>query len=225
VVEHILGKDEVMSSILIAGLPLRQEIYAMTLAIAKRMSLEEYLTYDDGTDTRYELVDGVLVEMGAESTINTRIAVFLIMAMARLRLEADRIGIKQKIQVKSKYVSARDPDLIIHSEDSALAIEGRKEACLKLDEPNPLLVIEVVSPGTESTDNYQRDYVQKRKEYAARGIAEMWIIDPSRSVLLVLTLSGDAYHEVSFTGTQTIVSSTFPGFTLTASQVLSAGGR
>jgi hypothetical protein len=26
----------------------------------KRMSLEEYLAYDDGTDTRYELVDGVL---------------------------------------------------------------------------------------------------------------------------------------------------------------------
>jgi hypothetical protein len=33
------------------------------------MTLQEYLTYDDGTDNRYELVDGVLVEMGAESTI------------------------------------------------------------------------------------------------------------------------------------------------------------
>jgi hypothetical protein len=32
-----------------------------TNATAKRMSLEEYLTYDDGTDTRYELVDGAAI--------------------------------------------------------------------------------------------------------------------------------------------------------------------
>jgi hypothetical protein len=30
----------------------------MTVATQRRMSLEEYLNYDDGTDTRYELVDG-----------------------------------------------------------------------------------------------------------------------------------------------------------------------
>jgi Uma2 family endonuclease len=37
--------------------------YDRSEATAKRISLEEYLTYDDGTETRYELVDGVLVEM------------------------------------------------------------------------------------------------------------------------------------------------------------------
>ena len=29
----------------------------------RRMTLKEFLTYDDGTETRYELVEGVLVEM------------------------------------------------------------------------------------------------------------------------------------------------------------------
>ncbi len=48
------------------------------------MTPEEYLDYDDGTDTRYELVDGVLVEMGAESTLNTQIAVFLLLTFAAL---------------------------------------------------------------------------------------------------------------------------------------------
>ena len=28
----------------------------------QRMTLKEFLTYDDGTDTRYELVEGVLVD-------------------------------------------------------------------------------------------------------------------------------------------------------------------
>lgn len=32
------------------------------------MTFEDYLAYDDGTDTRYELVDGVLVEMPLNAT-------------------------------------------------------------------------------------------------------------------------------------------------------------
>jgi Uma2 family endonuclease len=195
----------------------------MTVATARRMSLEEYLTYDDGTETRYELVDGVLVAMGAESTINTQIAVFLIKIFLRIGLDDKQLGIKQKIQVNSKYVSARDPDLIIHSDDSTLAIKGRKEACLRLNEPNPLLVIEVVSPGEPGTPNYDRDYDQKPAEYAARGISEMWQIDPIRQVVTVLTLVGGAYRSASFTGNQIIVSPSFPGLTLMAAKILTAG--
>jgi Uma2 family endonuclease len=195
----------------------------MTVATARRMSLEEYLTYDDGTETRYELVDGVLVAMGNEAKINTKIAVFLILALGRMGFDAGRIGIKQKIQVDSDYVSARDPDLIIHSAESAAAGEDDAEFCLKLDESNPLLVIEVASPGEPGTLNYDRDYKHKPKEYAGRGIPEMWIIDPTRSVVLVLTLAGDSYQEMRFTGNSTIVSPTFPNLTLTAEQILSAG--
>jgi Uma2 family endonuclease len=194
----------------------------MTVATSRRMSLEEYLTYDDGTDARYELVDGVLVEMGAESRCNIKIAFFLIEIFLKL-VGRGRLGIKEKIQVDSEYVSARDPDLIIHSEDSALAIEGRKESILMLNEPNPMIVVEVVSPGTESTDNYKRDYEQKPREYAGRGIPEMWLIDPARSVVLVLTLADGEYQEATFTENQTIISPTFPSLTLTAVQMLTAG--
>jgi len=50
----------------------------MMIATARKMTLEEFLTYDDGTEAYYELVDGELVKMGAECTIGTRIPVFLI---------------------------------------------------------------------------------------------------------------------------------------------------
>jgi Uma2 family endonuclease len=56
----------------------------MAVATQRRMNLEEYLIYDDWTDARYELVDGVLVEMGAESTINTWIAMYLAFAFGGL---------------------------------------------------------------------------------------------------------------------------------------------
>jgi Uma2 family endonuclease len=196
----------------------------MTVATIKRMSLEEYLSYDDGTETRYELVDGVLVAMGAESPINTWIAGFLFEVFLRMGIPSYRIGFKHLIQVDSVYVTARDPDLIVHTEASATAFDdGRKEACLRLNEPNPLIVIEVVSPGTESTDNYKRDYERKPKEYAARGILEMWQIDPDRAWVKVGTLVDGAYEFQDFIGKQVIQSSTFPGLTLTAAQVLSAG--
>jgi Uma2 family endonuclease len=195
----------------------------MTVATQRRMSLEEYLTYDDGTEARYELVDGVLVEMGTESTINTQIAMYLIAVFMGLGIPYYRLGFKQKIEVESNYASARDPDLIVHTEASTLAIKGRKEACLFLNEPNPKIVVEVVSPGTESTDNYKRDYEQKPKEYAGRGIPEMWLIDPARSVVLVLTLVDGEYQEATFTGNSVIQSPAFPGLKLTAIEVLTAG--
>ena len=195
----------------------------MTVATDRRMTLKEFLTYDDGTDRRYELVDGVLVEMATESTINTLIAIYLAFAFGKMGFLPYQIGIKQKIEVPSQFVSARDPDLIIHTEESFQAIEGRKEACLKCEEPNPLLVIEVIFPGTESTDNYQRDYVQKPREYADRGIPEMWQIDPSRGWLSVGTLNDGKYEFKKFTGEDSIVSSSFPTLSLTASQILSSG--
>ncbi len=196
----------------------------MTIATTKRLTLEEYLAYDDGTDRRYELVAGVLVEMGAESTINIQIAVFLIQYFPLLGLGPKRVGIKQKIEVTSQLgVSAREPDLMLHSEASALAIDGAKESCLRREDPEPLVIIEIVSPGEKSSKNYQRDYQEKRAEYAARGIPEYWLIDPTRQVVLVLTLMGDAYQETSFTGNQPIGSPTFPSLSLTAEQVLRAG--
>ncbi len=197
-------------------------VASRNLSTYRRMTLSEYLTYDDGTDMRYELMDGVLIEMGTESTINTQIAGFLYGFFVLFGLPTPRIAFKQKIEVRSAHASARDPDLIIHSPESRSAIRGRSEACLFLHEPNPLIVIEIVSLGTESTDNYQRDYVQKPAEYADRGIGEFWQVDFDRAWVRVGSLTDGAYQFVTFQGDVAIVSLTFPAMRLTAAQVLSA---
>jgi Uma2 family endonuclease len=186
----------------------------------RRMTLQEFLIYDDGTDRRYELEDGVLVEMGTEATININIAFFLIKFFLKT-FDHQRLGNKVNIEVRSRYATARDPDLVIHSEESAAALVGRSEACLTLDDPNPLIAIEVVSPGTESKPNYRRDYEYKPREYADRGIPELWRIDPSRERVQIGTLMADgAYEFATFNGNQAIVSPTFPELNLTAAQVL-----
>ena len=49
----------------------------------KLLTFEEYLAYDDGTDTRYELVDGELVEMPPETRKNNAIAVKILLELAK----------------------------------------------------------------------------------------------------------------------------------------------
>ena len=193
----------------------------MTVATDRRMTLQEFLTYDDGTDRRYELVDGVLVPMGTEASVNISITFFLVQAFLQV-LGYHRLGNKIHLEVRSRYATVRDPDLVIHSEDSAAALAGRSEACLTLNDANPLIAIEIVSPGTESKPNYQRDYVQKPTEYADRGIGEMWQIDPKREWVKVGTLTDGEYQFKTFRDDDAIVSVTFPELALTAAQILGA---
>ncbi len=89
--------------------------------------------------------------------------------------------------------------------------------------PPPRLLAEVVSPGDEDSDNYQRDYVQKPQQYASIGVAEYWIIDPHRAWVMVGTLADGAYQYQAFQGDAVIQSPTFPGLKLTAAQVLRVG--
>jgi Uma2 family endonuclease len=81
----------------------------------------------------------------------------------------------------------------------------------------------VVSSSDTDKRSRERDYVTKRQNYAERGIAEYWIVDPIAAVIWVLTLTDQAYEEQSFVSDEYIVSSEFPHLQLTAQQVLNAG--
>ena len=189
---------------------------------ARPMTLEEYLNHDDGTDIPDELVDGVLVKMGAENTGNINTAMFLISVFLQF-LPYDRIYRGTEVWVPSKLTTVRYPDLLVLTEAGAERLPRSQRSLITSQMPAPALVVEVVSPGKEGTENYDQDYIEKRREYAARGIPEYWIIDPVREIVLVLTLQGQTYQEQRFEGTATIVSPTFPRLTLTAEQVLTAG--
>ncbi len=191
----------------------------MTIA-ANRMTLEEYLIYDDGTDARHELVDGVLIEMGSESPLNQRIALFILFTLAQF-LPLERLY--RGAEIKTARATSRIPDAMVLTAAGAIALEGQARTLITPDMPPPLLVIEVVSPGEPGEKNYDRDYIEKRQEYSARGIPEYWLIDPQRQIVWVLTLQETGYQEQSFIGQAAIVSSAFPTLTLTAHQILTAG--
>lgn len=192
----------------------------MTTA-TKKLTLEEYLAYDDGTDTKYELVDGELVEVLPESDKNNLISLYLLTEFLKFVPFYLICHKDTEIVVTGSRTRVRLPDLMILTEELYAAIAG-KRATITPDMPSPALVVEVVSPGKVNED---RDYRYKRSEYAARGISEYWIVDSGNAKVTVLTLVDGLYEEAVFQGSNSIASATFPNLQLTTAQVLAVRNR
>lgn len=185
----------------------------MVQLLTKTYSFEEYLVYDDGTDNKYELVNGELKLMPTASGFHAFILVFL---YDILKAEIDRIKQQWKVMpgtvgVRTAKRKSRIPDLIILSEEQCQEI--RKMSTAVLENP-PLLAIEIVSP-----NNSDDDYRYKRSEYAVREIPEYWIIDPEIEKVSVLLLVSGFYEVTEFTNEQEIKSLLFPELKLTAKQI------
>jgi len=184
----------------------------------QRLTLEEYLNYDNGGDTQYELVAGELVEMPPESPLNVQIGLFLLVQFLQF-VPIAKLSNKAKIVISGVRATTRIPDLMVLTDELVEAMQQTTRSMIALDMPPPLLVVKVVFPGKIDRD---RDYRYKRSEYAARGIAEYWIVDPQQAQIMVLTLVDGLYEEVIFKGNETIQSRVFSQLDLTVDQVLNA---
>ena len=121
-----------------------------------------------------------------------------------------------EVEVAGRRATCRIPDLLVHTEESAAALVGSSRSLITRDMPPPALVIELVSPGAA---NRVRDYRYKRTEYAARGIAEYWIVDPEEQRITVCVWIDGQYEDKIFVGTTQIESLVIPHWLLTPDQV------
>jgi Uma2 family endonuclease len=194
----------------------------MTIATTKRITLEEYLSYDDGTDNCYELVDGELVCMSLATGEHGDISEFL---NDEFKAEINRLGLDwvsrdMKIAIQSprgtRWETARVPDVVVLPLEQWNSLKKR-ESFIPLNEPPPLLVVEVVSPSTITVD-----YRAKHSEYAVLDIPEYWIVDPIEQKLTVCVLKDGAYSDAMYVDNLIIISPTFPELELTAVAVLRA---
>lgn len=190
-----------------------------TLPPQALLTFEDYLAYDDGTDTRYELVDGALIAMAPESPENLRLARFLLVQFLQ-HLPLERVTYNTEVAVLGRRARCCMPDLLVHSEESLMAIQGMPRATITYDMPPPALVVEVVSSGEA---NRSRDYRHKHTEYAARGIGEYWIVDPeTRQVTICQWIDGQ-YEDTLLQGADPIRSPLLPELDLTVEQLFAVG--
>lgn len=188
----------------------------MTQTTTKSLySFEEYLTYDDGTDNRYELINGTL-----ETKIITTFRHILITDLIEQNFKAQIKKLKlpwmcfREAGIRTGWRKSRLSDVYVVTSEQVMEFLDQSAVC----QSPPLLVVEVVSP-----ESVKRDYRYKRSEYAALEIPEYWIVDPIESKVTVLLLEEGLYEDTEFISNQTIVSRTFSELDLTVEQVLAAG--
>jgi Uma2 family endonuclease len=183
-----------------------------TTPITTKLTFEEYLSYNDGTNNFYELEDGELILMNPPIGLHAIILTFLsnILFNEINRLQYPWIPL-QLVGVRTAVRRSRLPDLCI------VPLE-QMQPYLNVSavlESGVLLAVEVVSP-----ESIKRDYRFKRAEYASFGIPEYWIIDPAAQKVTLLVLVEGLYEETVYQGSDFIKSQIFLELTLTVNQIL-----
>jgi Uma2 family endonuclease len=202
----------------------------MTQALQKLVTFDEFVEFLQAQkdDIRYELYDGVIIQMpqpkGKHEEIIAFLAAILGYEFVRLKL---KYGISNKGLVQSENKqSGYFPDILVLN-FANLVNEPRwqEESILAQKESIPL-VIEVVST------NWRDDYYKKFADYEEMGIKEYWIVDyaalgskvligdPKQPTLTIYSLNSEGeYQGKQFRGNDRIESPTFPELNLTAQQI------
>ena len=192
----------------------------IALSVDQRLTFADYLTYSDGTDTLYELVQGELLPMPLGTGLHGDISDFLNMQFQSeiVRLNHPWVARQMVIGLQSprgyRWDTCRIPDVVVLPREQWHTLRQR-EAVITAGQTPPLLVVEVVSPSTQTTD-----YRQKRAEYNVLEIPEYWIVDPLEGKITILILVEGLYDAQEFCGDEVLQSPTFPELTLTPNEVL-----
>ncbi len=199
-----------------------------TLLGQKLFTFNEFIEwYPENSLLRYELHDGVIIEMPPPSGKHEGVVGFL---ARKLTVEFDRQNLPYRIP-KTAFAkipgnkSAYSPDILVQNYDNVINDPlWDEQSTLSLPVSVPLLV-EVVST------NWQDDYYKKLADYEKMGIPEYWITDytalggrkfignPKQPTIFVCELIDGEYQMSPFRGNSLIVSPTFPQLNLTAQEV------
>jgi Uma2 family endonuclease len=196
------------------------------------VTFDEFVEWlPETSECRYELHRGAIVEMPKPRGKHSDVAGF---TNGKVFIQIEQMQLpymmpKECIVRSPDSTSGYEPDVIV-LDRPALVNEPRweRESILTLGQ-SIKLIVEVVST------NWQDDYLTKLRDYEALGIPEYWVIDyaglggrlyignPKRPTFSIYELVDGEYDVKRFWGSERILSSTFPGLTLTAEQFFAAG--
>jgi Uma2 family endonuclease len=188
----------------------------------QKLTFEEYLSYSDGMDTRYELVNGELSPMSLGTGKHASLVEFIYdlfreqIKQQLLPWTAKQMTVGIRSPRGKRWDTCRIPDITVLSLAQWQSMENR-EAVIDLHEPPPFLVVEVVSPSTAT-----EDYRSKRAEYGLLEIPEYWIVDAIAGKITLCILDHEFYDLTEYQGDDLIQSPTVPHLTFTAAQILAS---
>lgn len=181
----------------------------MTEAALKPMTVDEFLSWDDRTDTRYELVDGEIRAMAPASNAHSTIAGNLSL-MIGLALRPRRpCRVQPETGVRIGEHSWWQADMAVTCTPVARGSE--------VDQP--LLIVEVLSPSTRT-----HDLGRKLDDYKALpSVVEIWMVDSERRWLQHWRRLTEGWIGQDFVGQARIESGTL-GITVELDEVYADSG-
>ncbi|MEG4198314.1 Uma2 family endonuclease [Microcoleus sp. Pol12A5] len=198
----------------------------MIQTTAKLLTFEEFLEwYPDGKG-RFELRNGVIVEMNPNGD-HEEVTSFLI---RKINVEIDRLNLPY-ITPSTYFVRSPaattgfQPDIIILDKPALISEPLWKKSSIITQGDSVKLAVEVVST------NWQDDYLVKVADYERLGIPEYWVVDyaalggkrfignPKQPTISVYQLVDGEYQVSLFREGDRILSSAFPELNLTVEQV------
>jgi Uma2 family endonuclease len=175
----------------------------------------EYLSLTKSTNRFVEMSAGC-IEFPSMPSIPNQYILFYIHDLLRVFVLPRRLGLVLAAVFRLRLTDRtfREPDIaFLSASKSHLANEQIWESAD--------LVVEIVS---KSPEDRKRDYIDKRADYAAAGIAEYWIIDPQDQTITVYSLASDhTYPDTTpYHPGQHAPSKLLPGFQLDVSATFAA---
>ena len=154
-------------------------------------------TVDDLPDDelRYELVDGGLLVTPPGAPGHQEVAMTLAVLLQPALPRDWRATAPQGLYLDER--NYRVPDVLVYER----AASGRG----RITPPDVHLAVEVMSPGSVSTDR-----VAKPAQYAAAGIRHFWRLELDPLVLVVHRLAGEAYEVVGRYGDEVALAEPVP---------------
>lgn len=201
----------------------------MVETLTKPVTFDEFIVFYPENGKRYELHDGVIIEMNPPVGEHEEIIGFLVEEIVTeyKRLKFPYFIPKTALIKTPNGLSAYSPDILLLNRTNLVNEPLWKKESTITQAASVPLVIEIVS------SNWQTDYSTKVNEYELLGIPEYWIVDyaafggrrfignPKVPTISVYSLIDREYEVNQFRDDDLIISPLFPDLKLTLSQILS----
>lgn len=202
----------------------------MVQVLQKPVTFAEFADWKPDGE-RYELHNGVIVEMSQPLGLHEDIIGFLI---EELVTEYKRLKLfysipKQALVKPPESESGYVPDILLLNKTNLVNEPLWQKQSTVTQAASIPLIVEVVST------NWRDDYLTKLRDYEEIGIPEYWIIDylglggiryigsPKQPTISIYLLIDGEYQVRQFRNDERIISSTFPDLNLTAQQIFETG--
>jgi Uma2 family endonuclease len=171
----------------------------------------QYLALTDPIQRHIEFTDGVIEVLPMPTDKHQGILEFLYLVFRAFLLPRGGKVRMATLRLQLRLGLFRCPDLLMLRDAKDRRRQDRYWTGADV-------VLEVVSK-----DNPRRDLIQKKREYAAAGFPEYWIVNPLNETIIVYVLEGKRYKRHGlFRRGQTATSATLADFSVDVNAVFDA---